>query len=203
MNKFCARAFTLVLLFASIAIGQVSQGPDRSLVFELEVYEFSTDLVRDIERIIQDRARTDRLIAEGKIHPVANISLRTKAGELASIRSGQRVPVQASQPGQGARQVTYDDTGFKLSITPTLSADDRITVAVNLDFSAPVRGANITDPIYYQRSLIEKFRMRPNEKVVLLSMAQYGALWPVTPAQRASDSVYGNFIAVLSGRVLD
>lgn len=206
MYRFYATAFLLVVL-SSVASAQEpragSQGPDKSLAFEVEVYEFSTDLARDIERIAPDRSRLDRSITEGKVRPFASINMRTRAGESAVVRSGQRIPVETSRATQGPRQVQYENTGLNLTLTPSLSTDDRIVVGLSLEISATAKSASMEDAIYFTRSFNEKVRMKPNEKVVLLSVVQQGSLWMLAPAQQSSDAPFGNFVILLTCRVLD
>jgi hypothetical protein len=196
----------LMLLFVSIATGQDrtnNQKPDIALVFELEIYEFSTDLARDIERIAQDRARLERSITEGKVVPFLNINFRVKAGETATIKSNQRVPKLTSPGAQSAIQVPYENIGVNISIGPTLTTDNRIAASLGLDFSSQAKSGGLPEPIFYQRSWGGKALMKSGEKVVLLNAVQQGSLWPSTSKLQAGDTTFGNFIVLFTGRILE
>ena len=192
-----------MLLIASVAVGQtpagVAQNDVKTIVFNLEVLEFSTDLAKEIERLAQDRARIDRLTAEGKMRPVSDIQVRTKPGEPVSMRVGQRIPVQG--PGQGVQQIQYENTGLTLDLTPNLTADGRISASLKLDFSSVARAA--VGPVFSQRSFVTKVNMKPNERVALLSAVQQGSLWLSSSNASAADSAYGNYVVLLSAKILD
>ena len=193
-----------MLLIASVAVGQnpagVAQNDPKTIVFNLEVLEFSTDLAKEIERLAQDRARIDRLTAEGKVRPVSDVQVRTKPGESASIRMGQRVPVQFSAV-QGPAQIQYENTGLTVELTPNLTVDGRITANLKIDMSAVARtGAN---PVFSQRSFTTRVSVRPNERVILLSVVQQGTLWPSSPNATAAVSSFGNYVLLLSAKLLD
>jgi type II secretory pathway component HofQ len=192
------------LLIASVAAGQTpagaAQGTARTLVFNLEVLEFSTDLAREIERLAQDRGRIDRLTAEGKVRPVSEIQVRTKSGESASIHTGQRIPIQTASV-QGVPQVQYENTGLNLDITPTLTPDDRIAANLKIDLSSVARMA--PNSTFFQRSFSTRVSMKPNERVILLSVVQQGGLWPSSSNATTSDSAYGNYLVLLTAKVLD
>jgi len=191
---------TLILLIASVVVAQtptVSTQARRTLMFNVELLEFNADLAREIERAAQDRARLDRLTAEGRVRPMGEIQVRTRSGEPASVRMGQRIPIQTA-----SAQVQYENTGMTLDITPELLPEERVLASMKLDLSTTANGATTT-PYFSTRSFVSKLNLKPNERVVLLSVVQQGSLWPVTPGTPARDAAYGNYLLLISVRILD
>jgi type II secretory pathway component GspD/PulD (secretin) len=70
-----------------------------------------------LESLAKDKARLDSLIAEGKARPVASLQMRTRSGEAASARVGQRVPIQTgtlpiyNAPADRQRRIVGQQTG--------------------------------------------------------------------------------------------
>ncbi|HET9532196.1 MAG TPA: hypothetical protein VFQ92_17685 [Blastocatellia bacterium] len=206
MKRRFLNLFVLLLLLASIALAQAPAARDeaaaaRTLLFNVEILEFSAELGREIEKLAQDRARIDRLTSEGRVRPVADVLIRTRAGESARTRLGQRVPVPSTT--QNPQQVQYDNTGLNITISPNLLADNIILVGINIELSAMAKTAGSPHPIFFQRTFSENVRMKPGERIILLSAVQQGALWPGAAGSRSDDTGYGNFVVLLTARVLD
>ncbi|HKY05686.1 MAG TPA: hypothetical protein VJQ56_12390 [Blastocatellia bacterium] len=196
----------LILLLASISAAQepasATQAPAQTLVFNIEILEFNSDVAKEIERLAQDRARVERLAAEGKMRPVADLVVRTRSGEGATVRAGQRVPVHASSL-QNTPQVQYENTGLSVTITPTLTTGNQVLAALSLELTAVDRSTGTLTPAFVSRSSQHRIRMKLNERVILVSLVQQGSLLPGTPDSRASESAYGNFVVLLSARMID
>jgi Flp pilus assembly secretin CpaC len=205
MKKFFASLLLVLPLLTASAQQPAADGVrlDQSLSFDIEVLEFNTDLGKEIDKVALERARLDRMIAEGRVRPVANLQVRAKSGDQASARLGQRVPVQASQTSQSPRQTQYESTGLTVDISPVLMSDNRIQVSLKVEFSAVVRSEGNADPAYIQRTFTDKVRVKVNERIILLSAVQHGGLWPSATASQASGNNSANVIIVLTGRVLD
>ena len=195
----------LLLLVVSVVAAQTpagsSQARSRILVFKLEILEFNLDLARDIERTAQDSSRLERLTAESKVRPLGEIQVRTRSGEPARVSLGQRVPFNLSQPDR-APQIQYENTGISLDITPDLQEGDRVFASIKLDLTTTARGSS-ANPTFSQRSFVNKVSLKPNERAMLLSVVQQGGLWPGASNSTASDVVYGNYLLVISVRILD
>ncbi|MEW6207148.1 MAG: hypothetical protein AB1631_02195 [Acidobacteriota bacterium] len=191
-----------VFLISSAAFAQEPkvniQDSDRSMVFDIEVMDLSPDTARELERTAKDRAGIDKLIAAGRLKPIAACQMRARAGETAAARLGQRVPVQS----QGASQVQYENTGFNVDINSSFLKDNRIQVNLRIEYSATARAAGISDQIFFQRSFSNRASVKPNETVIMLSAVQHGTLWPKAPSQ-SGDAASGNFVIFLTVRVAD
>lgn len=196
----------VILLFASISAAQEpaasAQAAAQTLVFSVEVLEFSPDLAKDLERLAQDRARIERLTAEGKLRPVADLVIRTRSGESATVRVGQRIPVQTSSL-QNVPQVQYENTGLSVAISPTLTSGNQVLAALNLELTAVDRSTGNLTPAFVSRSFQDRIRMKLNERIILVSVVQQGSLMGDKPNSQSSETAYGNFVVLLSARVLD
>ncbi len=196
----------LILLFASMSAAQEpassTQASTQTLVFNVEVLEFSADLAKDLERLAQDRARIERLIAEGKLRPVADLVIRTRSGESATVRVGQRIPVHTSSL-PSTPQVHYENTGLSVVLTPTLTPNNQILAALNLELTAVDRSTGNLTPAFISRSFQDRIRMKLNERIILVSVVQQGSLMAGNPDSQSSGSAGGNFVVLLSARMLD
>jgi type II secretory pathway component GspD/PulD (secretin) len=203
INSLVLTAAILCLIGSNSVSAQepASSSQQKTLVFNFEVLEFSKDLAREIDRLAQDRGRIDKLTAEGKIRPISSVQLRTRPGESASARVGQRVPLQVSSQPQS--QVQYENTGLNIDITPNLMADSAITAALKIELTAVARGGSTTTPAFLQRSLTDRVRMKPGESTVLLSVVQHGSLWPGLSEPQSSEAESSNFVVLLTARILD
>ncbi|HVG21420.1 MAG TPA: hypothetical protein VNI02_20430 [Blastocatellia bacterium] len=131
--KLYSIAVVSVCLLAASASAQeakpVTRPVERTIVLDIGMVEVNLNRTEDLERIAKDKARLDSLIAEGKARPVASLQLRTRSGELATARIGQRVPIQTGalpayvgpterqrrtggqQPGADSNDVVVANTG--------------------------------------------------------------------------------------------
>ena len=201
MKRLSWRVPISLLLLASVVVSQTPVRDAKTLVFNLEVLEFSTDLVKDIERLAPDRGRMDRLSTEGKVRPLSDIQVRMRPGEPASIHMGQRAPAQVGPAGQGMPQIQYENSGLSLDITPSLS-DDRVVASLKIELSFQAKNGT-PNPTFCQRSYSSKVSLKPNERAILLSIVQQGNLWPSASSATANDASYGNYLLLLTVRVLD
>jgi type II secretory pathway component GspD/PulD (secretin) len=91
-------AMALVCLFAVSASAQdakpVTRPVERTIILDISMVEVNLNRTEELERLAKDKARLDSLIAEGKARPVASLQMRTRSGESATARVGQRVPIQ-------------------------------------------------------------------------------------------------------------
>ncbi|HEX8091275.1 MAG TPA: hypothetical protein VF762_20635, partial [Blastocatellia bacterium] len=112
----------LVCLLAASASAQearpVTRTVERTIVLDISMVEVNLNRTEDLERIAKDKARLDSLIAEGKARPIASLQMRTRSGEMATARIGQRVPIQTgSLPTYGAPADRQRRTGGQQSGT--------------------------------------------------------------------------------------
>ena len=203
MKRLLSIVPIFLLLLASVAVSQTPVGDTtKTLVFNLELLEFSPDLLKDIEKLAQDRSRLDRLTADGKVRPMSDLQIRTRPGEPASIRMGQRVPTQIASSVQGIPQIQYENTGLSVDISPSLAPADRVLASLKVELSFLAKNGT-PNPTFCQRSYSSKVNLKPNEKALLFSIVQQGSLWPSVPNQPASDATYGNYVLLLTVRVVD
>jgi len=96
--KLYSIALALACLLAATASAQeakpVTRPVERTIVLDISMIEVNLNRTQDLESLAKDKARLDSLIAEGKARPVASLQMRTRSGEAASARVGQRVPIQ-------------------------------------------------------------------------------------------------------------
>ena len=192
----------LLMSMSSVTYAQgpdaaAAQGGDVSLSFDIEVLDFNTDLGPEISRLVLDKARLDRMIAERRIRQVASLQVRAKSGESAAIQVGQRVPVLGPQTPQGTRQTQLDNTSLTVNISPVFF-DNRIQVSLRVEFSGVTRSEGTGEPGSIQRTFSNKVRLKPNERAVLLGVVQQSGLWPAP-----TDISHGNLVIILTGRVID
>lgn len=204
MKKNVSRASVVVLLISMAIMAQEpatrAQGSDRTIVFDIEVLDFSADIAKDLEKSIKERGGKERLIGAGKLKPIAALQIRARAGETASARLGQRVPVQTASISQPAPQVQYENTGLNVDIRPSILADNRIQVGLKIELSSVALGASTLAPTFLQRTFSDNVNIRPDETVILLSAVQHGSLWPPASGQQATDAASGNFVVLLTAR---
>ena len=212
--KLSLRVLGLVLLSAAVAAAQEpkqnSQSLARTVVFDIDVLDVNLDQRGELERIVKDKRSLDRLIADGKARPLAAIQVRARTGEQASARMGQRVPIQASTtttPGapQPIQQIQYENTGLSVDVEPRMVESDRIAIKLKIDLSAVVRNENIPAPTFVQRTINDFVNVRPGEPVVLVSVTQHEGLLPASPkpGSKPAEQTGGNFVIVLTARLLD
>jgi Flp pilus assembly secretin CpaC len=131
--KLYSIAIALVCLLAAPASAQeakpVTRPVERTIVLDISMVEVNLNRTEDLEKIAKDKTRLDALIAEGKARPVASLQMRTRSGEQATARIGQRVPIQTGslpiynapadrqrrssnqQPGADPNEVMVTNTG--------------------------------------------------------------------------------------------
>lgn len=119
--KLYSIAIVLACLLAATASAQeakpVTRPAERTIVLDISMIEVNLNRTQDLESLAKDKARLDSLISEGKARPVASLQMRTRSGEAASARVGQRVPIQTgtvptyTAPGDRQRRIVGQQTG--------------------------------------------------------------------------------------------
>ena len=86
--RLFVRLIGITLFLAGVTVAQepprASQPPARTMVIDLDVLDVNVDLRGEIERIVRDKRSLDRMIADGKVRPIAGIQVRARSGEQAS-----------------------------------------------------------------------------------------------------------------------
>jgi len=82
---------------------------------------------------------------------------------------------------------------------------DRIAIKLKIELSAVVRNENVLAPTFVQRTVNDFVNVRPGEPVVLVSVIQHEGLLPTSPkpGSKSGDQAGGNFVIVLTARLLD
>lgn len=121
LMKYYSIALALVCLLAAQASAQeaklTTRSVERTIVLDINMVEVNLNRTGDLEKLAKDKARLDSLIAEGKARPVASLQMRTRSGEAATARIGQRVPIQTgtlpfySAPADRQRRIGGQQTG--------------------------------------------------------------------------------------------
>ena len=205
--KSFLKALGLVLLAGGVTSAQEpkqpSQPPARTVMLDIDVLDVNLDQRGEIEKTVKDRRSLDRLIAEGKARPLAGIQIRARTGEPASARMGQRVPI-ASTNTAGASQLQYENTGLNVDVEPRMTETDRIAIRVKLELTAVVRNESLA-PTFVQRTFNDVANVRPGEPAVLVSVTQHEGLLPAPPKpnSKPAEQAGGNFVIVLTARLLD
>ena len=207
--RLFVRLIGITLFLAGVTVAQepprASQPPARTMVIDLDVLDVNVDLRGEIERIVRDKRSLDRMIADGRVRPIAGIQVRARSGEQASARIGQRVPVHAPTTPQGTQQIQYENTGLNVNIEARMVDSATITIKLGIDVTAVVRNENATAPTFVQRSVNDVVNVRPGEPVVLISVTQHEGLLPASPrsSSKPGELAGGNFVIVLTARPLD
>jgi general secretion pathway protein D len=203
--KLCSRVVALVFLLALSAAAQepkpASQAVARTVVIDIDILDVNPDQRGEIEKTIRDKRSVERLITDGKARPIAGIQVRARSGETASARMGQRVPIQTSTTAQ----IQYENTGLNVDVEPRLLDGDRISVKLKIDLTAVVRNENSLTPTFVQRNVNDVVNVRQGEPALLVSVTQHEGLLPALPrtSSKPGDLVGGNFVIVLTARVVD
>jgi len=201
--KVFSQTLALLFLFAVSAAAQdqrqTSQLPARTILLDIDVLDVTTEQRADIERTIKDKRSFDRLVAEGKVKQIAGVQIRTRTGEQASSRSGQRVPIQAAATPQGAAQMQYENTGLNVDVEARLIDADRVSVRLKIDLSAVVKNENSLAPTFLQRTITDTLNVRNGETVVIVSVSQQEGLMQ---ANRPKDQT-ASFVIAMTARLLD
>jgi type II secretory pathway component HofQ len=114
-------AIAFVCLLAASVTAQepkpVTRPAERTIVLDVSMIEVNLNRTEDLEKIAKDKTRLDGLIAEGKARPVASLQMRTRSGEQATARIGQRVPIQTATlpaftaPGERQKRIVGQQPG--------------------------------------------------------------------------------------------
>lgn len=209
MKKLCSIAIVLVCLFAATASAQETKSatkpPERTVLLDVAVIGVNESLKEDFGKLTQDRARLERLIADGKLRHIAAVQLRVRTGGDASIRSSQGVPVPTSSPTANGSLVQYNNTALNLTARSLSLDNDRIMLILTLEISDVVREPNSLGPINAQRTLYETVQMRNGETILLVGMMQYESLWPVfsQAGVQTANQPRGSFFVLLTARLVD
>lgn len=219
MKRVLTITAALVCLLSVVASAQEprpTQTPERTIIIDISVVEVNIARPEEFDRMTRDRLNA--LISEGKAHPITSVQTRARSGETASARVGQRVPIQTgtlpavretstgTQGGafMGSPQIQYENTGLSVNATPRLlSAADQIEVNLKLEMTGvDVSTGNLT-PSFFQRSFSDIVRVRAGEPAVLLGVIQQSALLPQNSPAATPGQVRGNFVVMLTARVVD
>ena len=218
MARIYSIAIVVVCLLTSPALAQEPKLPaGRTVVLDLSVIEINRNQLGEVERLIKEKSKLDKLIADGKAWPVVNVQLRARSGENASARIGQRVPVQVQTtrpvttqgiaPAQGIPQIQYENTGLSVDAQPTVIDNDKVMVKLKIDLSGLVKTANLLEPAFAQRSFNDTVQVRANEMALLLGIVQHEFLWNTSSQTNKQppdpDQSHGSFVVLLSVRLLD
>ena len=121
MIRVYSIATVLVCLLAASTSAQeprpVTRPAERTIIIDISMVEVNLNRTEDLERLAKDKARLDSLIAEGKARPVASLQMRTRSGEMATARIGQRVPIQTgtlptyNAPADRQRRIQNQQSG--------------------------------------------------------------------------------------------
>ena len=194
----------LLTVFAAAAQEPNKESPLRTIVLDIDVIDVNVEQPGEIERMIKDKRQLDRLIADGKAHPIAGIQMRGRSGEQTSARMGQRLP-ERSMATQGTPQIQYENTGLSVDFTPRVLEAEKIEVKLKIDWSAVVRNDNFFGPMFIQRTISDVVTVKNGEPTALISVTQHEGLLPALPksGSKPGDSAGGNFVIVLNARLLD
>ncbi|WP_216598010.1 secretin N-terminal domain-containing protein [Propionispora sp. 2/2-37] len=84
-------------------------------------------------------AKINALVSKGDAKVLSRPKVTTVSGKEARILIGDRIPVQTETVANGTTSIstTYLDTGIKLTYTPVIGNDGRITAKVHTEVSTP------------------------------------------------------------------
>lgn len=84
-------------------------------------------------------AKINALVSKGEAKVLSRPKVTTVSGKEARILIGDRIPVQTETVANGTTSIstTYLDTGIKLTYTPVIGADGRISARVHTEVSTP------------------------------------------------------------------
>lgn len=196
LNAAAALFLVVLTTFAQQPVA-AQQPSTQSFVFNLEIFEFNGDLAREIERLSMDRPRLERMIADGKVRPIADLLMRTRSGETGTVRAGQRFPIQ-SGPG-----VQYENTGTNVDLNATLLADGKISVGIKIEMTSVARGALPQYPVFTIRTLSDRVQVKPNERAVVTSFAQHDPMPPGSSSSQSLETPSRNLLVVITPRLVE
>lgn len=194
-----------------------AQEPRQSVIFDVRVIDLDAGDAASVETFVKDKAGLDRLIGEGKARLEASLHLRTRVGEQAQARIGQRIPIQiASLPaavspahaGEGQvrqamtayPQIQYENTGINLDVVPVRVVGEQIEARFKLELSSVDSSTSTLTPMFVTRTLSDTIQVRVGEPAVLLGVAQLGQRAAARAAGPAGHS-QSNFAILITAQL--
>ncbi len=113
--------------------------------------------------------------AQGKVKVLSNPKIATLNNQPANITVSNSTPYVTSNisaTGSESRTVTYVVTGIKLTVTPTINADGRITLDIFPDISSPGQAAPGTAPLINARSAKTLVLVKDGETIIIGGLIQ-------------------------------
>ena len=189
--------------------GQPSQIASRTVVIDLNFIDVRADVAASLERSVRDASSIARLVTEGKAKSILSLQMRSKSGEQASVRIGNRIPIQTGM-AQAVPQISYENTGGNVDAGPEIIGE-QIQIKLKVDISYVTRSQATAPPLFLQRSLSQVVRVRPGETVILTNAIEHEPLWPeaapgsgpAPSSAREPAPASGNFAAVVTARIVE
>lgn len=123
------------------------------------------------------------LEAKGFAYTLAEPSLVTMSGQSASFLAGGEFPIPVSQGSGETSSVTieYKEFGVRLTLSPTVLAEDRIMLKVapevsELDFSAGVRSGGVSVPALRVRRADTSVELGDGESFAIAGLISQGTM---------------------------
>jgi type II secretory pathway component GspD/PulD (secretin) len=110
------------------------------------------------------------LISHGEAKVLASPRVATMSGQQASIHIGDKYPIVYFDPRAGQFQVTYVDIGIKLTVKPTVTADDYIVASISPTVSNLLELVNNQYPHTVERSCETNLRVRDGHTIIIGGM---------------------------------
>ena len=126
-------------------------------------------------------AKAQFLFTDSDSRVIQNPELRAVTGQKATLKIGDRIPFATGSfgnPFAGSTvggtnfsglvntQFQYQDVGVKIDITPTVHANDEVTLKINMEISSVTSTTNIggiDEPVIGQRTVENEIRLREGE----------------------------------------
>lgn len=125
-------------------------------------------------------ATANLLLTDSNTKILQNPRLRASDMQKATLKIGERIPIATGSYQTGAAtalvsslvntQFQYIDVGVNIEITPTVHADDDVTLKMKVEVTAQagnVTISGVTEPIIAQKSTEEVVRLREGEANIL------------------------------------
>lgn len=222
MIRVYAALVVLVCLLAGTAAAQEPR-IDRTVILDISIIEMTAARAEDIETMVKDKQRLNALINEGKAKAVASLQMRTRSGEGAIARIGNRVPVQtatlpgfnrprsdSNEPSGGSGavavpQIQYENIGLSVTATPRIVAGEQVEVRLQIEQSAIERSTGTFTPTFIQRTLHDFSRVRAGETALLFGVVQHQPSMAGAPTQsaRQAEQAVTSFGVLLTARIVD
>lgn len=136
------------------------------------------------QRLSEDQRELSKLLSEKKARIASEVRLTARSNERASIRQGQRVPIQiATLPtvGEAGRgysssvipaavavpQIQYENVGLSAEAIPEIESDGSVFVRVNFELSSIEGNASSLTPVFLSRILNSGVTLRPGQTTIL------------------------------------